>query len=225
MYKITLWDENIGSCASGVVSVFVDSLDYFEINWIPLTLKRRNNDGVDRYYRSKHGEIVTDYYSDAEELNIVQKDSNSKIHRNHKYTRHNTWLHLLNGYDCEYKLYVKDITFFIRYIQFNGKYYKVAKYEASGVCTEFAGLHEVNVYGNPFVNVRKYDIRDYRIKDGKHKKYTKEDFADDKLQCFVWNVLKEYDNYEDMLEDANKRARLSKEEIIWLMADIPGDAG
>ena len=71
MYKITLFDYNCASCTSGTASFYVDDIDIFEEKWSKL---ETSPERIERFRRSKNGEVVTDYYSDDEELNIVQED-------------------------------------------------------------------------------------------------------------------------------------------------------
>ena len=69
MYKITLYDYCCCPICDGTVSFFVDNLEDFEKNW-KKCLGDRDKERVERFERSKNGEIVVDYYSDDEELNI-----------------------------------------------------------------------------------------------------------------------------------------------------------
>ena len=71
MYKITLFDYNCASCTSGTASFYVDDIDIFEEKWSKL---ETSPERIERFRHSKNGEVVTDYYSDDEELNIVQED-------------------------------------------------------------------------------------------------------------------------------------------------------
>lgn len=67
MYKITLWDQNLDSFVSGVAVFFVEDLEIFERYRFP----KREGEDWNRYFKSKNGECVTDYYSDSPELDIV----------------------------------------------------------------------------------------------------------------------------------------------------------
>lgn len=74
IYKITLFDANCPSCTSGTASFFTEDIDEFEHNYFSDENVESNQLEAQkqRYFRSKAGEIVTDYYSDAPELNIFQ---------------------------------------------------------------------------------------------------------------------------------------------------------
>ena len=72
VFKITLYDNNCSPICDGTMFCFVDNLEEFETKWLPLQCKQDVRT-VERYYRSKLGEMVTDYYSDSPELNIVQQ--------------------------------------------------------------------------------------------------------------------------------------------------------
>lgn len=71
MYKITLYDQNCSTICDWTTFWLVEDLKEFERKWLPLQCKL-NIETVEQYYRSKFGEIITDYYSTDESLNIVQ---------------------------------------------------------------------------------------------------------------------------------------------------------
>lgn len=75
MYKVTLFDGNTAPYISNTFSVYCDDIDEFEKNWSEMETDEMRKQ---RFRRSKQGEMVTDYHSDAPELNIVQKDENAK---------------------------------------------------------------------------------------------------------------------------------------------------
>lgn len=70
IYKITLFDANCPSCTSGTASFFTEDIDEFEHNYFSDENVESNQLEAQkqRYFRSKAGEIVTDYYSDDPEL-------------------------------------------------------------------------------------------------------------------------------------------------------------
>ena len=71
MYKITLFDANCPSCTSGVIRYFTDNIQEFKDRWEQLETDEKTKE---RFNKSLNGEVITDYYSNAPELNIVQKD-------------------------------------------------------------------------------------------------------------------------------------------------------
>lgn len=220
MYKITLYDWNCPSCYSGTISVFVDDLNEFERHWIPKM--KGNKEVVDRYLRSKAGELVTDYHktnNDAE-LNIVQEDKLAKVLRYKNYERHNTYVTLANAYDYTNKWYFRTLRIFIRYIRYNNEYFKVASFSSDGGCTKY-GSDYMAVYnsGNPFIKLRN------NKRDRHNTINSKNSFMNDKADLFVWKILNKFNSLDELLDNANKNKRLSQEEIIILMSDIPGDAG
>lgn len=70
LYLIQLFDYNCPSCTSGVTKVFAEDIEEFSKIYQSI---EKDNARVERFLRSKSGEVVTDYYSDDSELNIVQK--------------------------------------------------------------------------------------------------------------------------------------------------------
>lgn len=70
MYKISLYDYNCPSCTSGVAEFFADNINKFQEEWFKL---EDDKDRKKRFLKSLNGEIITDYYSDSPELNIVRR--------------------------------------------------------------------------------------------------------------------------------------------------------
>ena len=73
MYKITLYDYNCNPICDGTIYFFTEDIENFQKRWFRL-LGDHDEERKERFLRSKAGEIVTDYYSDSPELNIVQQD-------------------------------------------------------------------------------------------------------------------------------------------------------
>ena len=93
MYKITLYDCNCPSCTSGVAEFYADNIIKFQKEWFKL---EDDKDRKERFLKSLNGDIITDYYSDSPELNIVQEDNDAKILRtqslhfsNHRFALYN----------------------------------------------------------------------------------------------------------------------------------------
>ena len=98
MYKVTLFDGNTAPYISNTFSVYCDDIDEFEKNWSEMETDEMRKQ---RFRRSKQGEMVTDYYSDAPELNIVQKDENAKIFMERTIVIRNQTVRLLYKYTGE----------------------------------------------------------------------------------------------------------------------------
>ena len=112
MYKITLFDKNCCGFCSGTTFWFVENLEEFEKKWLPLQAKE-DVSRVGRYYRSKFGELVTDYYSDNEELNIVQKidceilEEKTRIYKDKE-------VELVNTYNCKSTVLFDNLKILLR---------------------------------------------------------------------------------------------------------------
>ena len=111
MYKITLYDYCCNPICDGMVSYFVDNLEDFEKNWKALV---KDQEHIKRYEKSKKGEIVTDYYSDDEELNKVQADNDSKVIEEEEYEKSNFEIDLYIAYDCSSKYYIFNLQYKLR---------------------------------------------------------------------------------------------------------------
>lgn len=216
MYKITLYDYCCSPICDGTVSYFVDSLDDFEKNWKPLV---RSEDRIERYEKSKNGEIVTDYYSDDEELNIVQKDSDSKVLEEKEFEKNNFDIRLYNAYDCSADYYIFNLKYKLRKIVFKGKYYIIAKYKISGIAEyNIFTRGDVNkkfedacFYGNPICNIIRGDYEDFYSP-------TADLYKNDIMDSFAWHIV--WSREENMSLD-----ELNEKELQHLLRDIVGEAG
>lgn len=135
MYQIQLYDQNCSPICDGVIRFFVDELETFEKNWIPQKENQENNETVIRYMKSKKGEIVTDYYSDDPELNIVQEKS-VEIIAERTYTETDVTKIVLNVYGFPSTYHMDRITYHIRYIRnvSDDELLKLCCYEIKGIC-------------------------------------------------------------------------------------------
>lgn len=133
MYQIQLYDGNCSPICDGVVKFYVDSLEDFEKNWIPLN--QRNKEQIKRYFQSKSGEVVTDYYSNDPELNIVQEKNCIIIaEKSYKETDETKMVQNVYGFDSTY--HIDEITYFIRYVNIEGELLKLCRYEIRGICLD-----------------------------------------------------------------------------------------
>ena len=218
MYKITLYDYCCNPICDGTVSYFVDDLDDFEKKWKE-KLDGRDQERVERFERSKKGEIVVDYYSDDEELNIVQRDEKSEIIEETEYEKNNFDIELFNAYNCSEKYYIFNLKYILRKILFKGKYYIIAKYKITGI-SEYRWLlpkgdddkfEDVSFYGNPVCKVI------YNCGEILHSP-TPEPYKNDIIDSFVWHIVWNRDDNLTLDE-------LTEDELGYLLRDIIGEAG
>ena len=114
MYKITLFDDNMPSCTSGTVSYYCDDIDKFEKEWIRL---EQDESRIERFRRSKAGEMVTDYYCDIPELNIVQKEDMPRTFYERDVYIEDETITLRNGYGSETDYYIHKAHIHLRGIR------------------------------------------------------------------------------------------------------------
>ena len=157
MFKITVYDNNRSPICDGTTFWFVENLEQYEKNWLPLQC-RQNVSTIERYYKSKFGEVVTDYYSDSEELNIVQQ-VNCEVLQEKVFEYTNKEVILENVYGCETKILFDRLKIVLRVQSCNDKYYLVGQYFGYG-CRRVGQIYnrwydkEVNYcqmhfFGNP----------------------------------------------------------------------------
>ena len=271
MYQIQLYDWNCSPICDGVIRFFVDDLEEFEKNWIPYM--KSDSETVERYRKSKAGEMITDYYSDDPALNIVQK-KDIEILDEKTYTETDVTKDICNVYWCASDYHIDQITYHIRFVRNaeDGELLKLCRYEIRGICRDrghsvwgwddtgkyekmgfeackhladeryFPAYHffengervacytprygNVEVYGNPFINLSSTDATysDYLEKYGAFYSDHLEDFKNVTAELFVWHVVKHFEN-EKELEDNIKNYRLDEWETQKLLMDFPGEAG
>lgn len=219
MYKITLFDYNCASCTSGTASFYVDDIDIFEEKWSKL---ERSPGRIERFRRSKNGEVVTDYYSDDEELNIVQEDKNAEILHEKHLIYHNKRISLVNAYGWEGLYNVRDLDVHIRYVKFKGEYIKMASFIARGISTysmfsDEKKYQRIMCFGNPVLNMKLAD-------DSPDSTDRLSDYDNDVVESFVFIPINEYKTLNQMQKNFDSE-RLSTNERYRLFFDIPGEAG
>ena len=230
MYKITLYNLNCSPICDGTIFWFVEDLEQFEKKWLPLQAAHGVST-IERYYRSKLGEMVTDYYSDDPKLNIVQK-VDSEIISEKAYIYTDKEINLVNAYGCDSKILFDRLEIKLRVIRVNDEYFLVGKYIGNGCKRVELGWNrwydievqfsQMDFWGNPIAEYNARDINwdDWDKKDRYKDFYTndKEFYKHESIETFVWLPIKEV--YEDY-----KIEELTEEEYMILMADIVGEAG
>lgn len=220
MYKITLYDYNCPSCTSGVAEFYTDNINKFQEEWFKL---EDDKDRKERFLKSLNGEIITDYYSDSPELNIVQQDKHARILKTEKLCYRNKRFTLINGYDCTGDILVHDAKFSIRYICFQDKYIIVGKYKLTGVASMdkfIRGYGRQRVYGNCVLKTKYHSYVDFDKGVPLYDVNDITNFKDDIIESICYIPVKWLDDLDEM-----QNYILSQEDIIMLMRDILGEAG
>ena len=218
MYKITLFDYNCTTYTSGVAVYYTQDIEDFTEKWLKL---EGDDNRKDRFMRSKNGEIVTDYYSDDPELNIVQKDDSCVIYHDKSIEIKDRWITLYNGYNWPSNLHFAELKVNIQYIKYHGEHLKIATYTAEGVCTENdfglnedAKYHNTHCYGNPVL------IND---ESGYQSSSNTNEFSNT-IEFIAYLCINTFNNLDELNDDYNNKG-ISEEELQVLLSDIVGDAG
>ena len=230
MYKITLYDDCNSPIIDGAEIFFVENLKEFEINWIPLQAKVKV-DPIERYYKSKFGEIVTDFNTKDEKFNIVQKVTSKEIDSK-EFIYENKVVSIENAYKWESKIEFDHLSINLKLVEIDNEFLLLGQYKGLG-CKRISNTYnrwyekevkysQMHFYGNRIANYQRRDVNwDDIGKDDSYKDFYTNDgsfFKNEKIETFVWLPIKKvYKNY--------KITELTKEEISLLMRDIVGDAG
>ena len=216
MYKITLYDQNCCPISDGVVSFFTEDIEDFQKRWL-----ETDNDTKDRFLRSKNGEIVTDYYSDAPELDIVQQDIGA-VYGEKEVILENVTFEAFNAYNCPEKYHVDRWKIHFKWIRFKDEYYRIASYNAEGVCQYDDILKRwdsTTCYGNPVLeNFIAYEPENRDDRPGT------EAYAENCIStiCFLTNWV--FENEQSLKGDIDNFAVTDKVMDV-LFRDVIGEAG
>lgn len=230
MYKITLYDQCCCPICDGTFFFFIEDLEEFEENWLPLQAKR-GVDTINRYYESKFGKIVSDYYGDSEELNIVQKVDFEQIDE-FEYEREDIDIELENAYMFATTVNFDRIIFKLIKAKVGDQYYLLGQYECYGgkqIGDSYNRWYDKNVkysqmrfHGNPIAiyDQRKPDWDNRNSSDAYKDFYTNDKtfFKNETLKTFVWLPIQVIDEDFQLKE-------LDEEQLKRLLCDILGEAG
>ncbi len=215
MYKVTLFDNTTPGFCSRVVSYYVDDIEEFQRRWF---LLEKSVDKKERFLRSLQGEMVSDFYTNEPELNIVQKDANSKVYEEQVIDKEDCYVIAVNSYGCKTKFYVEDMKINIRWIQFQDKYLKVAILSTKGM-TSFRFKNEyyqVSCYGNR--------VLEKNFVSTVYCSNIPKVFAEDTITSIAYAVINVFKTEEELLKDLACVA-ITDKEMECLLKDIVGEAG
>lgn len=230
MYKITLYDNNCSPICDGTTFWFVENLEKFEEKWLPLQA-RKDVGKIERYYRSKFGEIVTDYYSNDASLNIVQSvDCVVLKEKEFEYT--DKEVRVTNTYGWATKILFDKLKIVLRVQSCNDKYYLVGQYFGYGCrrieptfnrwCKTDVKYKQMGFYGNPVAEYMERDLNwDDWGKDDAYKDFYTNDkdfYKNESVETFVWLPIKEVDKQYKINEP-------TMDDLALLLVDIVGEAG
>ncbi|MDE7476748.1 MAG: hypothetical protein K2M91_02170 [Lachnospiraceae bacterium] len=220
MYKVTLYDYNCVSCTSGVAEFFADDINKFQESWFKL---EDDEDRKKRFLKSLNGEMITDYYSDSPDLNIVQEDKDAKILKTDKLCFANKKFTLINGYGCTGDIEVLNAEFLIRHIKFQNDFLIVGKYRLSGVArvdSFIQGFRQQYVYGNCVLKTQYHSYVEFERGKPLYNVRDFSNFKDDVIESICYIPVKWFDSLEEM-----QGYILTQEDLVMLMRDILGEAG
>lgn len=221
LYQVQLYDYNCSPIVDGTIRFFVDDLETFEKNWTALTTDKKQ---IDRFIRSKTGEVVTDYYSDDPSLNIVQ-EKNVEVLNTKVYEETDVITDVMNAYGWPSTYHMDSIIYYILYIRNveDDELLKICRYKIKGLCRcEPVDLSpngfkckDAEVYGNCFVKINN--------KVGRPSDNT-EDFKEVEAELFVWHIIKQFIDMNEINNDLSNY-KLGKREKQTLLMDFPGEIG
>lgn len=184
MYKITLNDCNRCPIMEGAARFFTEDIEEFRKRWFAL---EQDEYKKSRFLQSKNGECITDFCNSDASLNIVQQGT-ARIYEEKKFVLHDKEMNIQNFWDWTSVFYSRKLKITFQWICFQGKYYRIAKYLAAGICeidNDLDGLYRtVECNGNcvlenniPFKTKYRLIYRDLQ-RQGLLDNYTDEELDD-----------------------------------------------
>ena len=227
MYKITHYDYNCCPICDGTVSFFTEDIEAFQKRWFAMD---RLEEGLkEKFLRSKGGELVTDWYGNDPELNIVQQDQ-STVYGEKTVTLEKQTFEAHNAYQWASRFYVDRWIIRFQWMGFRGKYYRLASYQADGVCRFNIFCRgrwdSVVCHGNPVLeNTVKYKPNyPPRVDESQWDNPGFDDFKENRIETICWLVNDEFDTEEELKADISS-FEVTEEIMDWLFADVVGEGG
>ena len=198
--------------------MYCDDIDEFEKNWSEMETDEMRKQ---RFRRSKQGEMVTDYHSDAPELNIVQKDENAKTLIERTIIIRNQEVRLTNEYQHTASLFFEKGEFHIRYMKMWDQYISLVRYKLTGASREniyIEGRQRVLCFGNPVLKV-------HNVFKGYSDNIS--DFSRNTVESIAYYLFEVFETEEEMKKRAMspEQGYFSEEDLDMLLSDIPGESG
>ena len=129
LYKITLYDLTCHPICDGVTLFFTEDIEDFQKRWIKCGADKGR---IERFLRSKSGELVTDWYSADPDLNIVQKDI-CTIYDEKEFMLGNVYFKIKNAIGYPSWLHADKIELKFKWIKFKDNFYRIAKVKVKGL--------------------------------------------------------------------------------------------
>ena len=216
MYKITVYDQNCSPICDWTVSFFAEDIEEFQKRWFETG--HVSEELKDRFLRSRQGELVTDWFNSTPELNIVQQDE-GEVYGERTVILDQVIFQAHNIYDCPSEFHVNRWTIRFRWLRFRDSYYRIASYQADGVCrrNRFTGHWDsVSCYGNPVLeNTVTYEPQDPMDNPGLDA------FAENRIETICWLTNRVFADEQELKKDVSV-FQFTEEVMDLLFADVAG---
>lgn len=221
LYKVTLYDLWCHPIADGTEPFFTEDIEDFQKRWIKCGAGAGR---VERFLRSKAGELVTDWYSDDHDLNIVQKDL-CTIYDEKDFMLGNVYFWISNAIGFRDWLHADRIEFCFKWIRFKQEYLRMARVKVQGLtecfydrdkrCCEFSPAEcECNLVMERLPSENKFDPYVQRS-------YKSEDFAENSFISICYLLDRYFANEKALIQDMRKFL-VTKRELNVLFREFIG---
>lgn len=150
---------------------------------------------------------------------ITETELNVGAKQDFSMKKSNLVLHNTRGHEGRY--YIEELTVKIRWVFCEGKYRKLGKFIATGICKENTygegGFELVTCCGNPVLSHYSSSIVPL-VSD------FEEDFAKEKITMLAYKELEQFSDIEEVNADIAKKSFTDAEAEV-LLHDIPGELG
>ena len=212
MYKISIFDETMPSCSSGVAEYYVDNIQEFQKRWFPLL---KSEEKKKRFIRSLHGEVMVDCYSDDPKLNMVQEDKRAHIYAEKELVIQNNSFTAINAYQWESKIWVNDFIANIRWVRYENHFLKLVKFKAKGIATEgmIHKFREIKCYGNP--------VLEQTITSSKNFAENIDEYKNNVVESIAYYPVNVFESEEALLKNIKNGKLTDKETIALIHSCVP----
>lgn len=203
LYKITLYDLWCHPIADGTEIFFTEDIEDFQKRWIKCGADKGR---IERFLRSKSGELVTDWYSDDHDLNIVQKDI-CTIYDEKEFMLGNVYFGIKNAIGFDKWLHADKINFWFKWIRFKQDFLRIANVKVLGLtecfydnekkCIEYS-LAECEC--NPIMQ----RLHSKKIFDIFLRSYNPSDFAENSYVSICYLFDRYFSSEKKLIKDTRK---------------------
>lgn len=218
LYMITLYDLSCHPIEDGVIWFFTNDIEDFQKRWMAL---ETDENRIERFLRSKAGELVTDYHKtdNDEEINIVQSDK-ATIYDEKFFSLENIYFKITSATGIKTCLHADKINLHFKWLRFKKNFMRIANVEAFGLTEYYNHKNKNNFiaaecWSNPIME--RVGEKNF---DGELSE-TSDFFAENSFKSICYLTNRFFKNEKELLRDT-KKFIVTKRELDVLFDNFTG---